>query len=192
MKLKIRKRLSAILSIIMFVSVFANSGMVVFAAGTNIEASDYEQDEYGVYEYHAVDGTAYGTITVPEGFVFFVEDGVNVTAAAIELEGGAQLFISGGGKMNCSTITASDGATMCLGSNANIPSGVTAVYDGENDITDDPEWEWFTFIYDNGTWCADNEEEPEDPEEPEALPPRFETSLRFRLCRESFLSSNSV
>ena len=166
MKLKVRKRLSAILSIIMFVSVFANSGMVVFAEGTDIGESNYEDDGNGVHEYHATNGAAYGTITVPEGFVFLVEDGVNVTADAIVLEGGAQLFISGGGKMNCSTITASDGATMCLQSNANIPSGVTAVYDGENDITGDTAWEWFTFIYDNGTWYANPE-------------PPFETHYEF-------------
>ena len=159
MKLKIKKRLSAILSIIMFVSVFANSGMVVFAEGTNIEESDYVKDEYGVFEYRAVDDTAYGTITVPEGYVFLVNNEVNVTADAIDLASGAQLTISGTGTLTCSTITASDGATMCLGSNANIPSGVT-VYDGENDITGDTAWEWFTFIYDNETWYADNIEPP--------------------------------
>ena len=156
MKLKVRKRLSAILSIIMFVSVFANSGMVVFAEGTNIEESDYVQDEYGVFEYRAVDDTAYGTITVPEGYVFLVDNEVNVTADAIYLASGAQLTIFGTGTLTCSTITASDGATMCLESNANIPSGVT-VYDGENDITGDTAWEWFTFIYDNGTWYANTE-----------------------------------
>ncbi len=157
MKLKVRKRLSAILSIIMFVSVFANSGMVVFASETNIEASDYVQDENDVFVYCAVDDTAYGTITVPEGYVFLVEDGVNVTAGEINLASGAQLTIFGTGTLTCSTITASDGATMLLGSNANIPSGVTAVYDGENNITGDTAWEWFTFIYDNGTWYANIE-----------------------------------
>ena len=45
---------------------------------------------------------------------------------------------------------------MFLESNANIPSGVT-VYDGENDITGDTAWEWFTFIYENETWYADIE-----------------------------------
>ena len=177
MKLKIRKRLSAILSIIMFVSVFANSGMVVFAEGTDIEASDYVQDEYGVFEYRAVDDTAYGTITVPEGYVFLVDNEVNVTADAIYLASGAQLTISGTGTLTCSTITASDDATMCLESNANIPSGVTAVYDGENNITDDAEWRDFTFIYaaGKGKWYADIEtEEPEDPEEP-----AFETHYDF-------------
>ena len=167
MKLKIRKRLSVILSIIMFVSVFANSGMVVFAEGTktNISESNYEEDAYGVHEYHAVNGTAYGTITVPESFVFLVEDGVNVNADEIYLASGAQLTISGTGTLICPAITASDGAAMCLGSNANIPSGVY-VYDGENDITGDPAWEWFTFIYDNEKWNAVNEEDPEEPEEP--------------------------
>jgi len=156
MKLEIRKRLSAILSIIMIVSLFANSGMVVFAEGTNISESDYKEDAYGVHEYHAVDDTAYGTITVPEGYVFLVDNEVNVTADAIYLASGAQLTIFGTGTLTCSTITASDGATMCLGSNANIPSGVT-VYDGENNITGDTAWEWFTFIYDNGTWYANPE-----------------------------------
>ena len=51
MKLKVRKRLSAILSIIMLVSLFANSGMVVFAAGKNIDASHYVQDENDVFVY---------------------------------------------------------------------------------------------------------------------------------------------
>lgn len=159
MKLKIRKRLSAILSIIMFVSVFANSGMVVFAEGTNIEESNYEQDENGVYVYHATNGNEFGTITVPEGYVFLVEDEVNVTADAIGLASGAQLTIFGTGRLTCSTITASGGALMCLGSNANIPSGVT-VYDGENNITSDTAWEWFTFIYDNEKWYANNIEPP--------------------------------
>ncbi len=156
MKLKIRKRLSVILSIIMFVSVFANSGMVVFAEGTNIVESDYVQDENDVFVYCAVDDTVYDTITVPEDYVFVVDNEVNVTAGAIYLASGAQLTIFGTGTLNCSTITASDGATMLLESNANIPGGVT-VYDGENDITDDPEWGWFTFIYDydNETWYAD-------------------------------------
>ena len=157
MKAKIRKRLSAILSIIMFVSVFANSGMVVFSAGTNVEETDYEQNGEGVFEYRAVDDTAYGTITVPTDYVFLVDDEVNVTAEEIYLASGASLTIFGTGTLDCSTITASDGAIMCLGSNANIPSGVH-VYDGENDITDDPEWEWFTFIYaaGEGKWYADN------------------------------------
>ena len=166
MKLKIRKRLSAILSIIMFVSLFANSGMVVFAAGTNINELDYVEDENGVFEYRAVDDTVYGTITVPEGYVFLVDNEVNVTADEIYLASGAQLAIFGTGTLTCSTITASDGATMCLESNANIPSGVTAVYDGENDITGDTAWEWFTFIYDNGTWYANIE-------------PPFETHYEF-------------
>ena len=178
MKLKIRKLLSVILSIIMFFSLFANSGMVVFAEGTDIDELDYvENEENGVYEYHATNGDVFGTITVPENCVFLVKDGVNVTADEIVLKSRAQLSISGGGKMNCSTITAEDGATMCLESNANIPSGVTAVYDGEYNITDDAEWRDFTFIYATGErkWYADIEpEEPEDPEEPP-----FETHYDF-------------
>ena len=163
--MKAKRRIAWLLSFLMVFSlimgtskmqVFANSGMVGFAAETNIEESDYVQDEYGVFEYRAVDDTAYGTITVPEGYVFLVDNEVNVTADAIYLASGAQLTISGTGTLTCSTITASDGATMCLGSNANIPSGVT-VYDGENDITGDTAWEWFTFIYDNGTWYANTE-----------------------------------
>ena len=109
--MKAKRRIAWLLSFLMVFSlimgtskmqVFANSGMVVFAEGTNIEESDYVKDEDGVFVYCAVDDTAYGTITVPEGYVFLVEDGVNVTADAIVLEGGAQLSISGGGKMNCS------------------------------------------------------------------------------------------
>ena len=156
MKLKIRKRLSAILSIIMFVSVFANSGMVVFAEeaeGINIGQENYENNEY-----HAINGTAYGTIAVPEGYIFLVEDGVEVTADEIVLKGGAQLAIFEEGRFSCENIVASDGATMFLTSKDNIPSGVTDVYDGEYNITDDAEWRDFTFIYaaGEGKWYADN------------------------------------
>ena len=158
--MKAKRRIAWLLSFLMVFSlIMGTSEMQVFAAETNIDASYYEPDENGVYEYHAVDDTAYGTITVPEGYVFLVDNEVNVTADAIYLASGAQLTIFGTGTLNCSTITASDGATMCLGSNANIPSGVT-VYDGENNITDDTEWEWFTFIYDNETWYKDNIEPP--------------------------------
>ena len=158
--MKTKRRIAWLLSFLMVLSlIMGTSKMQIFAAETNIEESDYVQDAYGVFEYHAVDDTAYGTITVPEGYVFLVDDEVNVTADAIYLASGAQLTIFGTGTFNCSTITASDGATMFLGSNANIPSGVT-VYDGENDITGDTAWEWFTFIYDNETWYADNIEPP--------------------------------
>ena len=175
--MKAKRRIAWLLSFLMVFSlIMGTSKMQVYAEsvsggdageaeGTSIDASYYEPNEDDVFEYHAVDGTAYGTITVPEGYVFLVEDGVNVTAAAINLANGAQLSIFGTGTLTCPTITASNGATMCLESNANIPSGVTAVYDGENDITGDTEWEWFTFIYDNETWYADNIE-PEEPEEP--------------------------
>ena len=172
--MKAKRRIAWLLSFLMVFSlIMGTSKMQVFAAETNIEESDYVLDEYGVFEYRAVDDTAYGTITVPEDYVFLVDNEVNVTADEIYLASGAQLTISGTGTLTCSTITASDGATMCLGSNANIPSGVT-VYDGENDITGDTAWEWFTFIYDNETWYADNEEDPEEPEEPP-----FETHYNF-------------
>ena len=176
--MKAKRRIAWLLSFLMVFSlIMGTSKMQVFAAGTDIEETDYEDDGNGVHEYHAVNGTAYGTITVPEGYVFLVEGGVEVTADEIYLASGAQLTISGTGTLTCSTITASDGATMCLGSNANIPSGVTAVYDGENDITGDTEWEWFTFIYaaGEGKWYADIE--PEDPEEPEE--PLFEEHYDF-------------
>ena len=156
--MKAKRRIAWLLSFLMVLSlIMETSKMQVFAAETDIDASDYVQDEYGVFEYHAVDDTAYGTITVPTDYVFLVDDEVNVTAEEIYLASGASLTIFGTGTLDCSTITASDGAIMCLGSNANIPSGVH-VYDGENDITDDPEWEWFTFIYaaGEGKWYADN------------------------------------
>lgn len=165
-----------------------------YAQTTDIGKSDYSQveDEYGnllpEYEY-VPDSVEYGTITVPEEVPDDVEGGpkryilsvvgqeINVDTLVLEAGSNCTIMDSetSAGILNVtSSIVVSDGATLTLDSNANIPvvggSKIT-VYDsywndetGSTeyiDITGDDTWMWKSFVYETGKWVA--EPEPYNP-----------------------------
>ena len=155
-----KRIVSFMLILAMIFAVMPNS--VVRAEGNIDKDSDvWSDDGFGGRNYDIPTGT-YGSIVIPaaeEGEYHLTIAGTEVTATSVEIQSGATLHIvdtDSPGRLNCSRISAQDGARMELGSNSNIPEGIQ-VYDifydevsGEDrlvDISGDEAWGWFTFVY---------------------------------------------
>lgn len=156
--------------------------LVPLAENSTVSITDVNKDSYYSADPEGemvceISGTSevkvFDTIFVPADYHFVIND-VNVVANSITIAAGGSLEILGSGSFTVATINATaatestPGSFMMLQKNSNKPSCVAGLFDiteGAVDITDDPNWEWFTFEYlsdENITgWCTQPGGEPE-------------------------------